>query len=1149
MSKSVRFKTFRNKSIPGFISEYSNGKFKNIPKGEKIKLCSSDEYKTAAENFFQEEKNTKNPVMIGNVGGFYVAASLAGMMAAKSNSSKPYLLLFDKKNGNMQNAIFNSYLVQISATKEEYLKNLFGFNDLDIIKALAPKEFDELLEEYYVNGDYSGLTKTERKKYIKDTYLKNQDKVDKELLEHYISPELMTKIYKEYYDVSKLAKYASKKEYNSEEHYNNLIELASQKLNKEDLELFLMVAKNITDYLATDKNYHDLVKYLSADIKLNKEKHLLGSDSIYNGYKSLFYKKGSGFVKFLPGIDVSNKKGVEALKNVLKKEGFIESPLIDDDYPIDIAFIPHMSSFKELYSLIRENVQNYMMLYKESKKDYFVLNSTATLNIRTLDNIGASSIEQERKNRIKIKNIERTKEEKGFPLLAFMAGVNFGNIYSSEPDIENMIDIAIANKVDTVYIQGLIYSTYYHNQTSRRLLTDPTYETLESRLQAAKKLVKRFNDAGIKVVYQMSDEESHLYEDLFDVYVKEQGVRGNNFLKREDLKSQFDWVRPIIKQELIPYMLRSGEDIVNFYTDDEKKTAVSDVCHAIKRYKDGLPLGDLSQHIDPKYLHDTDMFKIVFSSLDRYDKKDSSLSINLIANPNSSRNSEPSNPQKRIKEAVKTVNGKVAQLNVDAREGFQGVSFEDDRVCLNVPQMVDDYMYDKPELLSGIKEDVAQDRTRKRNLQTAPKNRPGGYIITGDSREIMTIVPYFPKVRENMEKVQKTGKGYDREVEIDLNDIHTGSLAEKLDLVIKFIDYAIYEEHATRIVLNGDGLQGWNFKSYPIENRVLGGVSMSNQVDVLCKMLEPYIRCNMGTVDFEFKDKKNKTISDNITMKIFDHLVKKGLITLDKGSRKGEGFQYRIVRGINYKTVDLDLPIDLKIYEPMIREKLSNINNLKKIILNNGNHERNSDHMRQDFDETLAIVKALEEIKRFTHSDMEVVHPNFIMNKYGDVIKADYYLDQVNGYNIVYTHKTDTKGSTPAIKLNNWCNSMGGTLPRIDEIDSAHYHKFESVVMDDRLITITGSGCGQTSFEHNLGLTSKPLFVIKTHREDGSIELKTIGKEFLRQYKTKNPEVNEMGFENFMLHCVSEDVLPFTDQKINTDPIYQRRLLLDGKPI
>ena len=260
----------------------------------------------------------------------------------------------------------------------------------------------------------------------------------------------------------------------------------------------------------------------------------------------------------------------------------------------------------------------------------------------------------ERKSRKPLKHlVPIEKQEKGFPLLTFIAGANFGNIYNSENDLQNVIDMAIADRVDTVYIQGLIYSTYYHNQTNRRMLIDPKYGTLDQRLKAAKNLVKKLNDNGIKVVYQMGDEEYHLYNDMFKIYTKEQGVKGNDFLKREDLKSAHDWVRPIIIQELIPYLIRSGEDLTNFYTDEEQETRVTELCNALKNYREGLPLGELAKYIRPEYLQDTDMFRVVYSTIDQY-SEDPAISVNLLSNPNFSSNTQYAN----------TTNGIIKNLRI-----------------------------------------------------------------------------------------------------------------------------------------------------------------------------------------------------------------------------------------------------------------------------------------------------------------------------------------------------------------------------------------------------------------------------------------------------------------------------------------------------
>ena len=70
-------------------------------------------------------------------------------------------------------------------------------------------------------------------------------------------------------------------------------------------------------------------------------------------------------------------------------------------------------------------------------------------------------------------------------------------------------------------------------------------------------------------------------------------------------------------------------EYTNFYTDEESETRVTELCNAIKNYKEGLPLGELAKYIKPEYLKDTDMFRVVYSTVDNYEN-DPAISVNLL---------------------------------------------------------------------------------------------------------------------------------------------------------------------------------------------------------------------------------------------------------------------------------------------------------------------------------------------------------------------------------------------------------------------------------------------------------------------------------------------------------------------------------------
>ena len=1148
MSRSQDLKKFRETHFISYMDNQEMSFDSDVSKSERIKLCSSDDFTEVAQEFEDRYSYGRAPMMIGHVGGFYVTASLAGA-AERVCTSKPYVLFFDRKHANVENAVFNTLLMKSCPTKEEYITKLFNLSKSDIIKALKPSLYISYIERILSRDeDFSELNIKERREALKSLYKQKQDEIDCEIESKFIIDEVMNELLTNEFNIAKIKKYAESKPYEPVTHAVLLAKQAKDKLDKREYETFLKLVSHITVYLARNNNFHDLLFYLTEDIKKNGERHILANDLIYAGYKNLFPTRGS-YVKFVSGIDISAQKGVKKLEEILRRDGFISDSVKENQFAIDLAFIPHMNQVKEAYPLLKKYVQDYIMLYKDTPRNhsYFVTNSTATLDVKTLASIGASFIEEERTKRKELKNLSPIEPRKGYPLLMFMAGANFGNIYHSEVDTNNMIDMAIANKVDTVYIQGLIYSTYYHNQTSRRLLTDPTYETISSRLQAARKVVDKLNEAGIKVIYQMGDEEYQLYQDIFTIYIREQGVKGNNFLKREDLKSKFDWVRPIIIQELIPYMIRSCEDVASLYTDDETKTNVSKVLHVIKRYKEGLPLGDAIQ-LKPEYLKDSDMFKVLYSDIHQYGEDDPTIAVNLIAS-NGRTAKGKSNVMKNLRlyqsnvvEQAKTTG--IPKLFVDTKQPFMSIAYEGDELTMNVPSMINDsYYMEHPELLAGIKEHVLQDPTFKRVTQiTARPNYPGGWMITGDIRERMEIVPYYKRVKEVMDQVQRTGEGYSLETIGHFNDLHIGSLAERPEYVVKFMDYLFYECNPTGIIFNGDIQQGHNYGKYPNECRHMGASAMTQQMVSATKLIRPYMRDGFGVVRDGFKRTTDSYQIDDITSrKIIDHLTSASLIESSQGLY---GNVDRIKRNIDYKTVDLKLPNELKPYEQAIREKLSKIVNLEFTDMLRGNHEENSDWDHKGYDEIELLRQELETLKTVSGSDIDLTLTEFLLNGKGDFVNAPYCFRTINGYNNIYSHSFKGGGASPTIGASRWLNRMASNLPRVDKVIAAHYHLFETSVIDNTLITITGSGSGQSGFEQNLGYSSQPLFVVEKYLEDGRIVLETIGSEFLDQYQIQNPYIKKMGLENFIQSCMTEEATIFGEGTPNqAQPIYQRKLV------
>ena len=77
MARSDDLKRFREANFITYLENNGVTFDVDIAKGERVKLCSSDDFRDVVEEFEGKYDDTKAPVIIGHVGGFYVTATLA----------------------------------------------------------------------------------------------------------------------------------------------------------------------------------------------------------------------------------------------------------------------------------------------------------------------------------------------------------------------------------------------------------------------------------------------------------------------------------------------------------------------------------------------------------------------------------------------------------------------------------------------------------------------------------------------------------------------------------------------------------------------------------------------------------------------------------------------------------------------------------------------------------------------------------------------------------------------------------------------------------------------------------------------------------------------------------------------------------------
>ena len=284
-------------------------------------------------------------------------------------------------------------------------------------------------------------------------------------------------------------------------------------------------------------------------------------------------------------------------------------------------------------------------------------------------------------------------------------------------------------------------------------------------------------------------------------------------------------------------------------------------------------------------------------------------------------------------------------------------------------------------------------------------------------------------------------------------------------------------------------------------------MSIAQQMVDIVKLLQPWLREAFGVISpFIFKGEyEDFQIDPGTSEKIINHL--KSIDAIDFG----KGFFQNICTikdGVDYNALDLQLPPELKPYERVIRAKLLKLRIFKFIHLAEGNHEYNSDWDKKGINLYKMLKQYLDEYSDFIGSDMEIALSEFVVNKKGDIIQSPQGCKTINGYNISYAHLFQlAKGDTPTRGMSKHFDRLGSLADDVHRVVMGHLHIFETSVIDNKLYSVTGCGAGQSGYEQNLGLASRPLFAVDRYLPDGRLAIDTIGTEFLKDYQIQNPIV------------------------------------------
>ena len=790
-------------NIRDFHAKFSTSPAEHIEIPSTQKLTSTDKFDKTLEYLtsIQKYSGLAAPSMLANIGGVDAALSLYANVAQKTKGT-PHILFIDRNPSHIDNLLFRMITAVLNpGSRREYIADIFGVTDPEQRKSINPDSIsldDKVIKAYDVSKHYEMLKAKAKEKFAE-------------------SPKL--------------------------------------------LEEYLESIYRITNHLGANSNYRQFVTGLRANIDANPKTHYLASDGLYRSVSGVI-KNGSTYAHVMWG-DITLPDGEAAIRKVIKKYGLSKGGTL----PFDIAFIPDLkNSMDSLVPFLRKNVGDVIYTRKDVKKNERFLDTedASQLVISTKKAKEIEGYKEEKLKRVKIGEkvrVSKAEAREGIPPVLFLSKLDIGSKYCDEKTLEYITEKAIGAGVELALVNGAVYGPFFFWENKRRALIDPEYPTLDAQLRRYAEWRQGFK----KVVHIMNDNDSKIIEDLNALFVNEYMRRTEGKLnigtsvgwQREYRNSRWDDAKRIIRDCVYPFLLYLGEDAAGLYTEDNYRSPIFELVSGFQRLEEGGNLKPAEKKVlqgnrkkrkafEAVMNHGNDKFEVVHEFSKMFDEK-KNLGIRYSGGWTFSKITEYTDPISVPKQNVlRSQNGHLKdvlkeQIIADGRAAMLYFNATDgERVTLLVPGMADDRRYFTNEF-APIRQ-VLQDPTHKRaSQQNKTLNVPGGVVISGDIKKNMTIEPYIPFIIERMEKVQKTGTPYEETVIPIIHDVQTGSITERVDMFMKFLDYAIHERKGKGILSVGDLLQGRNYREMPNENHWLSTVSISVQQDNVNEMIRPFV--------------------------------------------------------------------------------------------------------------------------------------------------------------------------------------------------------------------------------------------------------------------------------------------------------------------
>ncbi|MFT4303037.1 MAG: hypothetical protein ACMXYG_00595 [Candidatus Woesearchaeota archaeon] len=776
---------------------------------KEIKLFDEDDFNSVVLDVLRTSGNTKDPFILGHIGGSDALLSLYSSIA-HSAKGNPQLFIVDRKQANIENMFFRLALAYANKDRVASLIDMFG---------LTQSKESKVFAEDFLKGNKNGLTGV----------LNNQ--------------------------------------YNASMHANQIVDriYSAGKVDEKVLDFFSKSVKDITRYIHAHGLYEQFVRGVFDSILRHDGVHYLTRDYLFEELRDVIVKKP--FSLHAIKQDMSDINGFEVVKGLLtkylsKKEGV---------RPISVAVLQHADKSDAELPYLAEMADQIVYRIKRGSNKFLVSQDSSNLTFTANTVQGLQKYKEDYKERKPIEGLERISPAEGLEWTMPFPHLQIGNSHANEVFRDDLIDIINGRGVTFAVTSNALFGPCVYRKKQLRKQKDPEYMTFDSQLKKFKAI--REQTPNTNWVYVPGQDDFDIIDDLKVLYTKQlrEEKTGKSELagfgighREEAFMSEHEDAERLIRNYIYPYFLRLGHDPTGFATEVGRDTDLKvksevtlvELVNAFKRYDQGSRLSQRDLEIVNWDLVKNDTSFSYFPDYSGMKHRQTGDTANFnserernfraIGNTKYSGKQEYKNPEDMIEQIAAWAKSGVLSDEIpesiifDTQQVSSLFKISYNKFIGMLSSLADDRRKYDPDFAAGAKNEVSS-RTQRRTTQHKRINVPSASIISGDPSKRMIIEMYNPNVADKVRKRQKHGSLPDVWA-IICHDTQIGSLTERLALQTKALDYGTFVCGAEHFIGVGDRGQFRNYKEMPNENAWLGGITIQNMQQAIVELSRPYFR-------------------------------------------------------------------------------------------------------------------------------------------------------------------------------------------------------------------------------------------------------------------------------------------------------------------